>query len=238
MVKLEGDDVSFPVMGKDLTHRLQHVRTVTWAIVFHSPYHSLSLSRLHCFVKLRAFQWQESNFFFFEKQSWSDKDAKTFLELAVFPSGRPAHSSLLFSIFKHPLFTPKSFTLAWENGVKCVFTSSPAVNCDVVFKEKSRKTCTQFTVSLLLYIIYYISWLHSFTLLCRVSPIATAYHQFSSLFDSKMFYEVQKCSFFQGLLTLQQMAVWIPLSAQASLLRNCCFCMFMVIQTTPSLRIK
>lgn len=112
MVRIEGELVSLPVMGKDLTHRLQHVRPATCVIVFHSPYHSLSLSRLHCFVELRAFQWQESSFFFFlNSAAWSDTDARTFLELAAFPSGRPAHSSLLFSIFNHPLLPPKSFTL-------------------------------------------------------------------------------------------------------------------------------
>lgn len=109
-------------MGKDLTHRLQHVRSVTCAILFHSPYHSLSVSV--CIVLRNWEHFNDRNpdflsffrsfffFFFLNSAAWSDTDAKTFLELALFPSGRPAHSSLLSSIFNHPLFFPsKSFTL-------------------------------------------------------------------------------------------------------------------------------
>lgn len=48
--------------------------------------------------------------FFFNSTAWSGTDAKTFLELAVFPSGRPAHSAVVFSIFNHPLFS-KPLTL-------------------------------------------------------------------------------------------------------------------------------
>lgn len=93
-------------MAKDTTHRLL---SETWAIVLPSPYRSLSMPSLHCFVELRAFQWQESRFFF-NSTAWSGTDAKTFLELAVFPSGRPAHSAVVFSIFNHPLFS-KPLTL-------------------------------------------------------------------------------------------------------------------------------
>lgn len=114
-MRMEGELVSLPVMGKDLTHTLQHVRTATCAIIFHSPYHSLSMSRLHCFVELRAFQWQESRFFFFfflNSTAWSDTDARTFLELAAFPSGRDLHTRLYSSLFLIILFfPPKSFTL-------------------------------------------------------------------------------------------------------------------------------
>lgn len=116
-------------MAKDSTHRLL---SVTWAIVLPSPYRFLSMPSLHCFVELRAFQWQESSFFF-NSTAWSGTDAKTFLELAVFPSGRPAHSAVVFSIFNHPLFSkPARCTCEegkWGNWVKYVSKHSYVVVC-------------------------------------------------------------------------------------------------------------
>lgn len=241
-MRIEGELVSLPVMGKDQTHRLQHVRTATCAIIFHSPYHSLSMSRLHCFVELRAFQWQESRFFFFfflNSTAWSDTDARTFLELAAFPSGRDLHTRLYSSLFLIILFSPKIFHPThcaceegkWENWVECVSTSSFVVVCAVVFKELHTLHCCFATT---IYTIYSRSCYITFICLdCLPSLLHIADYQFSSQFDSEMLHELQNGSFFffQGFLILQQMAVWITLSAQASLLQNCCFYMFMVIQT-------
>lgn len=93
-------------VGKHMTHSLQHASKVNWVIVFLSPYLSPSLSRL-C-PAIVSCDWEcfnDRNLVLLNSAAWSDADAKTFLELVVFPSGSPAPPlspllcSCIFSIF-------------------------------------------------------------------------------------------------------------------------------------------
>lgn len=105
--------------------------------------------------------------------------------------------------------------------------SSCAVVVVVCLRGAQRKTMTsvikpgldsiQCCFATTLNTIYYISWLHSLNIPCWLSSVLVANHVFTSPFYSKLWLELQ-WQLFRGFLTLQQMAVWITLSAQASLL--------------------
>lgn len=96
------------VVGKHITYSLQHARTVTCAIVSLLSYLSF------CPSSVSIVSWEhfnDRNLVLLNSAAWSDTDAKTFLELVVFPSGSPEPLSLLlYSSFFALLFTPYFFS--------------------------------------------------------------------------------------------------------------------------------
>lgn len=92
-------------VGKDITHWLEHVGTVTCEIVFLSSYVSHSLCAASISIVLCNWEFfNDRNLVLLNSAACSDAGAKTFLELVVFSSGSPALlppplSTLGFSLF-------------------------------------------------------------------------------------------------------------------------------------------
>lgn len=116
-------------MGKHVTRVLRHARTVTRAVVFLSSYLSFCPSSIVWCVREH---FNDRNLVLLNSAAWSDTDAKTFLELVVFPSGSPAPLSPPLYSCVFSIFTPlPSFP----------FLSPPQGDCQREREKETKKGC-------------------------------------------------------------------------------------------------
>lgn len=92
------------MVGKHITHSVQHARMVTCTIVslFVLSIFFFCLSSV-AIVSCNSEHFNDRNLVLFSSADWADIDAKTFLELVVFPSWLRYFTVLLLSLFSLPV---------------------------------------------------------------------------------------------------------------------------------------